>query len=396
MHIQLGFFIWISACGVDEQTVMEGGRLNNSTQPWLGWDVMEVCPLSMGGTTFLIMAYSTMLAVGLVGNSCLVLVILRQKEMHNVTNIFIANLSSSDILMCVICLPSTITYTLMDRWILGLALCKLTPFVQCLSITVSIYTLVLITLERHQLIIHPTGWKPVLGHSYLAVAVTWIMGCFVSLPFFSFTYLEDLTAHNLTMPTNPADDHLVCMEKWPSEGNRLAYTTSILVFQYCLPLSLISICYLRIFLRLSQRRDIIERTQDARQRNAKHSRRINVMLASIVALFALCWLPLNVFNTIFDWNHEILTWCHNAVFSVCHLIAMASTCVNPIIYGFLNNNFQKELKSLLYQCRCSGVPRSYESFPLSTVSTDMTKGSVLSNGSDSIAVSPQQQEKECL
>lgn len=386
--------ICISAWGVDEQLVMEGAHLNNSTQPWLGWEV-EVCPLSLSGITFLIIAYSTMLAVGLVGNTCLVLVILRQKELHNVTNIFIANLSCSDILMCLICLPSTITYTLMDRWILGLALCKLTSFVQCLSVTVSIYTLVLITLERHQLIIHPTGWKPVLGHSYLAVAVTWIMGCFVSLPFFSFTFVEDLTSHNLSIPTNP-DAHLVCIEDWPSELNRLAYTTSMLVFQYCLPLTLISVCYLRIFLRLSQRRDIIERTRDARQRNAKHSKRINAMLASIVALFALCWLPLNVFNTIFDWHHEALLWCHNAVFSVCHLTAMASTCVNPIIYGFLNNNFQKELKSLLYQCRCSGVPRSYESFPLSTVSTDVTKGSVLSNGSDSIAVPPQQQEKECL
>lgn len=384
--------IWISVCGMDEQLVMEGAH--NITQPWLGWE--EVCSLSLGGTTFLIMAYSTMLAVGLVGNTCVVLVILRQKEMHNVTNIFIANLSCSDILVCLICLPSTITYTLMDRWILGVALCKLTSFVQCLSITVSIYTLVLITLERHQLIIHPTGWKPVLGHSYLAVAVTWIMGCFVSLPFFSFTLLVDFKSQNLSIPMNPSDSHLVCMEKWPSEGNRLAYTTSLLVFQYCLPLILISICYLRIFLRLSHRKDIIERTRDARQRNAKHFKRINAMLASIVALFALCWLPLYVFNAIFDWNHEAITWCHDAVFSVCHLTAMASTCVNPIIYGFLNNNFQKELKSLLYQCRCSGVPQNYESFPLSTVSTDVTKGSILSNGSDTIAVSSQQQEKECL
>ncbi|XP_053360248.1 neuropeptide Y receptor Y8b [Clarias gariepinus] len=373
---------------------MESFHLINSTHLGRGWE--DSCPLSLGGTTFLIMAYSTMLAVGLVGNTCLVLVILRQKEMRNVTNIFIVNLSFSDILMCLICLPSTIIYTLMDRWILGVGLCKLTSFAQCLSITVSIYTLVLITLERHQLIIHPTGWKPVLGHSYLAVAVTWIMGCFISLPFFSFTVVEDFSSQNLTFPTNPSDAHLVCMEEWPSNESRLSYTTSMLVFQYCLPLTIISVCYFRIFLRLSQRKDIIERTRDARQRNAKHSKRINAMLASIVALFALCWLPLNVFNTIFDWNHNVLTWCHDAVFSVCHLTAMASTCVNPIIYGFLNNNFQKELKSLLYQCRCSGVPLNYESFPLSTVSTDGTKASVVSNFSESVAISPQQLEKEVL
>lgn len=377
---------------------MDLAPVNNSTKPWWLTPSMwnEVCPLSLGGTTFLIMAYSAMLAVGLVGNTCLVLVILRQKEMRNVTNIFIANLSFSDILMCVICLPSTITYTLMDRWILGEALCKLSQYAQCMSITVSVYTLVLITLERHQLIIHPTGWKPVLGHSYLAVGVTWIVACFISLPFLSFTILVNFKTHNISLPIDILDDHLICMEGWPSDENRLAYTTSLFVFQYCLPLALITICYLRIFLRLSRRKDIIERTRDADQRKAKHSRRINIMLVSIVALFALCWLPLNVFNTIFDWNHEIITYCHDAVFSVCHLIAMVSTCVNPVIYGFLNNNFQKELKTLLYQCRCWRVPQNYESFPLSTVSTDVTKGYVLSNGPESITVSTQLQGKEVL
>ncbi|XP_072538511.1 neuropeptide Y receptor Y8b [Salminus brasiliensis] len=368
----------------------------NSTGTLLGdWDS---CPPSLSGTTFLIVAYSAMLAVGLLGNTCLVAVILRQKEMRNVTNIFIANLSCSDILMSILCLPSTIIYTLMDQWILGEALCKVSPFVQCSCITASIFTMVLIALERHQLIIHPTGWKPVVGHSYLAVAVTWIVACFISLPFLPFNVLETLHlgSHNLSLPAGSSADHVVCKEDWPSPENRLAYMTSLLIFQYCLPLVLITFCYLRIFLRLCRRKDIIERTRDARQRKAKHSKRINIMLATIVAVFALCWLPMTVFNTVFDWNHEAMPACYNVVFSVCHLTAMASTCVNPIIYGFLNNNFQKELKSLLYQCRCWGAPENYESFPLSTVSTDITKGSVLSNGSVSTNVLQQQQEKESL
>ncbi|KAI4879466.1 hypothetical protein NFI96_000053 [Prochilodus magdalenae] len=378
---------------VGEELQMEGPYHNSSGYSPADW---ELCPSSLSGTTFLIVAYSAMLAVGLLGNTCLVVVILRQKEMRNVTNIFIANLSSSDILMCIFCLPTTIIYTLMDRWILGETLCKLSPFVQCSSITVSVYTMVLIALERHQLIIHPTGWKPAVWHSYLAVAVTWMVACFISLPLLPFNVIHDLHKDNLSLPTDPSGEHVVCVEDWPSRENRLAYMTSLLLFQYCLPLALITVCYLRIFLRLSRRKDMIERTRDARQRKAKHSKRINVMLASIVAVFALCWLPLIVFNTIFDWNHEALPECHNTVFSLCHLTAMASTCVNPIIYGFLNNNFQKELKSLLYQCRCWGAPENYESFPLSTVSTDVTKGSILSNGSVSINALQQHQEKESL
>ncbi|KAM4616838.1 neuropeptide Y receptor Y8b [Polymixia lowei] len=363
---------------------MESHRKSNHSQAsWkeIPWDLPEVCPPSLSGTTFLIIAYSTVIAVGLIGNSCLVFVITRQKEMRNVTNIFIANLSCSDILMCIVCLPVTIIYTLMDHWILGEALCKLTPFIQCISVTVSIFSLVLIALERHQLIIHPTGWKPVVGQSYLAVAVTWVVACLTSLPFLSFSVLTNLPFQNLSVPFS---EHVVCMESWPSDNNRLAYTTSLLVFQYFLPLILIMVCYLRIFLRLRRRKDMVDRARDSKQNKTKGSRRINAMLGSIVVVFALCWLPLNVFNTVFDWNHEAIPSCHDIIFSACHLMAMASTCVNPIIYGFLNSNFQKQLKSTLLRCRCWGTAERYESFPLSIVSTEVTKGSILSKGSISI------------
>ncbi|KAG2469442.1 NPY1R protein, partial [Polypterus senegalus] len=364
--------------------------LNNSGQ-WNNvpaWDEIlkdDFCGSSVGGTTFLIVAYSAVIAVGLLGNTCLVFVISRQKEMQNVTNVLIANLSCSDILMCIVCLPVTVIYTLMDRWILGEALCKVTPFIQCMSVTVSIISLVLIALERHQLIIHPTGWKPVVGHSYLAVAVTWMVGCFISLPFLSFNILTDVPFQNLSLPFDPFTDHFVCMEKWPSEKHRLAYATCLLLFQYCLPLFLVLLCYLRIFLRLRRRKDMVDRARDGSQKSGRNSYRVNVMLASIVAAFAICWLPLNVFNTLFDWNYQAIPPCqHNLIFSVCHLTAMASTCINPIIYGFLNSNFQKEVKSILYRCRCGGTPESYENFPLSTVSTEISKASSLRNGSVSL------------
>uniref|UniRef100_A0A667ZXL7 Neuropeptide Y receptor Y8a n=1 Tax=Myripristis murdjan TaxID=586833 RepID=A0A667ZXL7_9TELE len=345
-----------------------------------GWEAADwaegtQCPPSVGGATFLIVAYSTVIAIGLLGNAGLVFIIARQQELHNVTNILIANLSCSDILMCVVCLPVTVIYTLMDHWVLGEALCKVTPFVQCMSVTVSIFSLVLIALERHQLILHPTGWSPAAGHSYLAVGLTWLVACFISLPFLSFNILTNVPFQNISLPTNPFRDHLICMELWPSERHRLAYTTSLLLFQYCLPLLLVLLCYLRIFLRLRRRRDMLERS-----RMTRGAQRINAMLAAIVAAFALCWLPLTVFNTLFDWHHQALPACqHDAVFSACHLTAMASTCINPVVYGFLNSNFQRELKSTLQRCQCgNGPPESYESFPLSTVGSEaMTKATSL-------------------
>lgn len=122
-------------------------------------------------------------------------------------------------------------------------------------------------------------------------------------------------------------------------------------------------------------RDILERS-----RRTRGAQRINIMLLAIVVAFALCWLPLNVFNTLFDWHHQALPDCqHDAVFSACHLSAMASTCINPVVYGFLNSNFQRELRTTLQRCQCGNrAGESYESFPLSTVGSEgVTKATSL-------------------
>ncbi|XP_069773639.1 neuropeptide Y receptor type 1-like [Narcine bancroftii] len=356
------------------------GTVRFPNASWLNSSLlMEQFPLcsdSVSTTTFLLLAYSAVMAVGVIGNTCLVLVITRQKEMRNVTNVLIANLSCSDILIAVICLPVTVIYTMMDRWILGAMLCKLTPFVQCTSITVSILSLVLIALERHQLIINPTGWKPAVGHAYLAVVVSWLVGCFVSLPFVSFNVLTSMPYANISFLPEGLGDQVACVEHWSSQRQKLAYTTCLLVFQYGLPLLLMLTCYFRIFLRLRRRREMVDRPRGGIHK-VSHSRRVNLMLASIVVAFGLCWLPLTVFNTVFDWNHTAISVCHhNLIFSLCHLTAMLSTCVNPVIYGFLNANFQKEVKAMLYQCRCSSTSEKYETFPLSTVNTELSKASL--------------------
>lgn len=72
-----------------------------------------------------------------------------------------------------------------------------------MSVTVSVFSLVLIALERHQLILHPTGWSPAASHSYLAVGLTWLVACFISLPFLSFNILTNDPFQNISLPANP-------------------------------------------------------------------------------------------------------------------------------------------------------------------------------------------------
>lgn len=379
----------------------------------------EQCHMSAVLTAFLVVCYSITMVLGLVGNIGLICIITRRREKVNVTSIFICNLSFSDILVCVFCLPFTVIYTLMDHWVFGSLLCRLVPFIQCVSVTVSVLSLVFIALERHQLIINPAGWKPSVAQAYIAVILIWILSCFTSSPFLAFQLLTNEPYTNVMLPQSPLNHqspplanpngsvtqhafytiknsslltnsyrtlfsytptspHMeACLERWPSQHHRLVYTTWLLLFQYCGPLLLVLLCYVRVFVRLRHRKDMLDRARTPENQRMTHSRRINIMLVALITAFALCWLPLTVFNVLSDWNLEALPICHhNLLFSLCHLLAMSSTCINPIIYGFLNSNFRQEVREVLLHCRCHQLEEECEHFPMSTVHMEVSRTSV--------------------
>lgn len=373
----------------------------------LGHD--DQCHMSPVLTACLILWYSITMVLGLLGNIGLICIIARRKEKPNVTSIFICNLSFADILVSVFCLPFTVIYTIMDHWVFGSLLCRLVPFIQCVSVTVSVLSLVFIALERHQLIVNPSGWRPTIPQAYTALVLIWILACFTSLPFLAFQLLTNEPYTNL-MPIlqsyqNASSQHVpytqknssvapasyraqfsyipnsprmeACLEHWPSQQHRLVYTTWLLLFQYCGPLVLVLLCYVRVFVRLRHRKDMLDRARTTESQRVTHSQRINIMLIALITAFAVCWLPLTIFNVVSDWDQEALPICnHNLLFSLCHLLAMSSTCINPIIYGFLNYNFRQEVREVLLHCRCSPVEEECERLPMSTVHMEASRTSV--------------------
>lgn len=340
----------------------------------------ESCQPSLLLFLLLIIAYAVVMLVGLLGNLCLIVIIKKQKQSQNVTTVLIANLSISDIVICVMCIPFTVAYTWMDYWVFGEAMCKITSFAQSMSISVSTFSLVLIAVERHQLIVNPRGWKPNVSHAFWGIVFIWAFSLIISTPFLIFYQVSDDPLKNLSSHSESYVSKMVCIEVWPSIEGQLGFTTTMLVFQYFLPLGFIFICYLKIFVCLQRRYRKVDKARESRSRLSE-SRRINVILVSIVVTFGACWLPLHIFNIVFDWNYETLMHCHhNVVFTLCHLIAMISTCVNPVFYGFLNKNFQKDAVIVLHSFRCFESQKLYENIALSTLNTDLSKESLKLSG----------------
>ena len=72
------------------------------------------------------------------------------------------------------------------------------------------------------------------------------------------------------------------------------------------------------------------------------------MLIAMVTIFGVCWLPINAINLMNDLFPHIGHWkYYYLTFFVSHALAISSTCYNPFLYAWLNDNFRKEFKQVL-------------------------------------------------
>ncbi|CAB4066029.1 ASTA-R [Lepeophtheirus salmonis] len=100
--------------------------------------------------------FSIVALVGLFGNLLVVMVVTFNKQMRNTTNLLILNLAVADILFIVFCVPFTATgYALPHDWPFGDYWCKIVQFLIYGTAFISIYTLVLMSLDRFLAVVYP-------------------------------------------------------------------------------------------------------------------------------------------------------------------------------------------------------------------------------------------------
>ena len=288
------------------------------------------------------MIYSIIFLLGITGNCLVIYAVFRNKAMQTVTNYFILNLALSDILLCVLCVPFTPLYTFLQRWIFGAVLCHLVTCTQGISIYISSLTLTTIAIDRFFVIIYP--FKPRMQPStcMLLILITWLLSVGATIPYAIF--VEHTTHDNETY---------VCQENFPGEF-RLTFGSITAVLQFVIPFFIITSTYTLISLKLSSRAKCKPGSKTLRKEQAdrERKRRTNRMLIAMVAVFGLSWLPLNLMNILDDVSTNLgLRWAHwpyfHLLFFVTHAIAMSSTCYNPFLYAWLNENFRKEFKDIL-------------------------------------------------
>lgn len=227
-------------------------------------DLYNVPPIV---TAFLSCCYGLISLVAVLGNMCVLMIVGTSRRMRTVTNYFIANLAVADIIIGLFSIPFQFQAALLQKWVLPPFMCAFCPFVQVLSVNVSIITLTAIAFDRYRAVVHPLKAKTTKLSAKVVIFAIWIFSAAASVPYgiaLRVTLVFDPQTGRETKP--------FCHNVQISSFIWKIYNHILVTLQYFLPLCLISVIYITIGLRI-RRMKTPGNMQDGRDANILKNRR---------------------------------------------------------------------------------------------------------------------------
>ncbi|XP_002734699.1 prolactin-releasing peptide receptor-like [Saccoglossus kowalevskii] len=305
--------------------------------------------INLAGRITLILTYALTVTLTIIGNTMVIVVLLCGSRTMSELNKFIVNLAVGDMAMGIFCMPFTFIHGMLRKWIFGEAMCPLILFLQQVSVGVSIYTLTAIGINRYQAVTNPIKAKVSTSRTKFIILGIWVLSLIISIE-------PLINARAVLKESRNGDWYYQCDEHWSHHSTSIVYEVCMFLFVFAVPLGVLGWTYTKTAVIIWKRSlpGNAHSNRDAAHLTAK--KKILKMLIVIVIAFAVCWLPLNIFNIIITIDQRYLKHSKYykmviGVYLTCHWLAMANSFLNPFVYTFLNDTFRGDLKRLIKRIR---------------------------------------------
>lgn len=277
--------------------------------------------------------YSLIFVLGTVGNG-LVIYVTGFRMKRTVNSVWFLNLALADFLFTAFLIFTIINASQHYAWPFGLVMCKLNGFVSVINMFASVFILLAISVDRclaTRVVVWAQNKRTVPRAKLLCLAI-WIIATACSAPYATFRTTE--VRQNFTRCTYS--------EQYAKEKYILVLFRFIVSF--FIPFVGITISYVAIYCRARR----LQKTRQGRSRR--------IIIAVILAFF-FCWLPFHIYDL---WT---LQNGHNRyIGTVVITLAYLNSSLNPILYVFMCDDFQKKLKQSVCHVLESALAEDHLSF----------------------------------
>ncbi|KAM8934530.1 C-X-C chemokine receptor type 2-like [Pelodytes ibericus] len=280
----------------------------------------------------LLVIYSQVFLLNVIGNSLVVLVIYYNKLKRSTTDVYLLHLAIADLLFA-ITLPFWAAYKV-NEWIFGNFMCKTISILQEVNFYSGILLLACISIDRYLAIVRATEAINQKRHlvKFICLGI-WIFSFFIALPTIWFR----------TVFLTPKSGR-VCYEDIGHENTEqwLIYLRiGRHLIGFIIPLLIMLFCYGFTIKTLSQ-------TKSGQKHKAMK------VIFAVVLVFLICWLPFNI-TVIVDSlmrTGVINETCHiryqvDSALSVTEIFGYTHSCINPILYAFIGQKFRQSFLRIL-------------------------------------------------
>ena len=277
--------------------------------------------------------FSLVMILSLVGNLLVCFAVYRNPRLRCPSNYYVISLALSDILQALCTMPLSVTFLVIGRWPFGTGLCYFSAITKYALAKISIYTMVLMALNRYYKIVKPAKYHTTFKKRFIITTA--------SLLWVAFIIYSAIAAFVLGSGVQEDQGFALCLIHYrPS-------TIPILTTLMYLPYFPIVFCYWKIYRAVK-----VHSANVSWQSSNVEDVKISKTLCATVVGFVSLWMPANCIYLSYVLVNVSLP---RELGLIASLLIFSSSCVNPFIYGFMNRAFKKEFKKYLVMKKTQSI-----------------------------------------
>ena len=289
----------------------------------------------------------TMSVWGTIGNLLVLGALLVHKRLRVLSNVFVGNLAIADLCVSIIINPFSVVGVLYGNFFAKYpSVCETVGALCVISCSCSVWSIAAISLNRYAAICHRLTYHSIYNHKTVPfiVASLWIFCFIVDLPNFigwgrhAFDTRAFYCAYDYTA--------------------NYGYTLYAILLGFFFPMTLVSYCYLRIFMfarRSKQRlKDLTKADRHTQNQIKTTDMRLLKSIGSIWIMFMTMWTPYATI-VLFDFSGNWPQW----YFVLSIALAHTNSSINSVLYAATNKNFREGYIILIKRVLCCIAKQQY-------------------------------------